>query len=163
MTNIGSLSNFLITSPGFLTTRPREEFPNSDLLQNDSQSKKSKILQSNPSFSQKPTKLSLPKPKVQNMELTKKQHKLKLNTSHQVIRAMVSLEDEQNALRDKSNFAKSFKRMSAGIKVLEGSRKAGLLNIIAENIGIYDEKRLKEVIPSIKRPGVKLTSNSANV
>ena len=97
------------------------------------------------------------------MELTKKQHKLKLNTSHQVIRAMVSLEDEQNALRDKSNFAKSFKRMSAGIKVLEGSRKAGLLNIIAENIGIYDEKRLKEVIPSIKRPGVKLTSNSANV
>jgi hypothetical protein len=40
-----------------------------------------------------------------------------------MIRAMVSLEDTQNGLKDKSNFAKSFKRMSAGTKVLDGSTK----------------------------------------
>jgi hypothetical protein len=38
-----------------------------------------------------------------------------------------------------------------------------LLDIIAENIGIYNDKNLKEVLPSIKRPAVKLASTSASM
>jgi hypothetical protein len=104
-----------------------------------------------------------PKPKLPNLELTKKQHKLKLNTSHEMIRAMVSLENEQDALKDKSNFAKSFKRMSAGIKYLTGTNKEKCLSIVAENIGLYDEKNLKEITPSIKHPEAKWATNSASM
>ena len=103
------------------------------------------------------------KPRVANLELTKKQHKLKLNTSHEMIRAMVSLENEQDALKDKSNFAKSFKRMSAGIKYLSGTNKEKCLTIVAENIGLYDEKNFKEITPTIKHPEAKWASNSASM
>lgn len=104
-----------------------------------------------------------PKSRLPNLELTKKQHKLKLNTSHEMIRAMVSLEGEQDALKDKSNFAKSFKRMSAGIKCLSGTNKEKCLDVVAENINLYDEKNLKEVTPPIKNPEAKWSSNSTSM
>lgn len=111
-------------------------------------------------FLEKP---EVPKSRLPNLELTKKQHKLKLNTSHEMIRAMVSLEGEQDALKDKSNFAKSFKRMSAGIKYLSGNNKEKCLDIVAENIGLYDEKNLNEISPPIKNPGAKWASNSTSM
>ena len=105
----------------------------------------------------------VPKLKLPNLELTKKQNKLKLNTNHHVIRAMVSLEDQQDALIDKSNFAKSFKRMTAGMKILEGMNTERSMDIVAENTMVFDEKHLREVAPMIKRPEVRWVSSSTNM
>lgn len=161
MSKVGSLERFLVVSTSLPVNRPSLQ-----LTQNTPQKhralKSSLPITSRYQKSEAKDQISA-KPRLPNLELTKKQHKLKLNTSHEMIRAMVSLEDEQDALKDKSNFAKSFKRMSAGMKILEGSNKEKCLGIVAENIGLYDEKNLKEVSPAIKRPEVKWNTNSTGM
>ncbi|OMJ82242.1 hypothetical protein SteCoe_17082 [Stentor coeruleus] len=161
MSKLDSLNKLLMTSTSLPISKP-------DLQSSYGKSKKQRPANSSVPVASKVLKnehndLFGVKPRLPNLELTKKQHKLKLNTSHEMIRAMVSLEDEQDALRDKSNFAKSFKRMSAGMKLLEGSNQDKLLGIVAENIGLYDEKNLKEVTPAIKRPEVKWSNNSTSM
>lgn len=161
MSKVGTLNRFLITSTSLPISKP-------DLQSSYNKSKSKRPKNSSVPVTSKAVKTKQKdqfaiKPRLPNLELTKKQHKLKLNTSHEMIRAMVSLEDEQDALKDKSNFAKSFKRMSAGMKLLEGSNKDKFLGIVAENIGLYDEKNLKEVTPAIKRPEVKWSNNSTSM
>lgn len=167
MSNTGSLSTFMQKPCGDSTHRVRPQHSYAETHETDHISQLPK-----PSIESflKPIKspqVKLPevphKPKLPYLELTKKQHKLKLNTSHQMIRAMVSLEDEQEALKDKSNFAKSFKRMTAGMKIIEGLSSEKALDSIAENVRVFDEKNLREVVPSIKRPDVSWSNNSTSM
>ncbi|CAG9319645.1 unnamed protein product [Blepharisma stoltei] len=83
-----------------------------------------------------------PKHQIPNLDFIKKQNKLKLNASHHMIRAMVSVEDEKEAIKDKSAFSKSFKRMSAGMKIIIGikAKKQNLLNQVTENLQPVFEK-----------------------
>lgn len=167
LNSLGSLGSFLITSTNITTARAKAEdwsepLP-ADQAPSTNRRQVSKPIKPLPNGKLRPFEPSQPKLKPLDLEINKKQHSLKLNTSHQMIRAMVSLENEQDDLRDKSNFAKSFKRMSAGIKSLESPNKQKYLDTVLENISCYDEKGLKTIAPVIKNPDIKVTDAAADI
>lgn len=109
------------------------------------------------SFSMTPKK----RKKYENLDFVKKQNKLKLNTSHHMIRAMVLVEDEKEASKDKSAYNRSFKRMSAGLKMIVGitSLKQNLLHQITENLQPISEKS-KHISNIPKEPLQKWTESN---
>lgn len=63
-------------------------------------------------------KTPLKKRITETESLAKNQHTLKLNNDHLILRSIIAVEKEEASLQDESSFNRSFKRISAAIKLV---------------------------------------------
>lgn len=98
-----------------------------------------------PALSKTPApKLSKPHPKLQQTE--RNDYELELKTKHRILRSMVDVDKSNNSYQDVSSLNYSFKRMSAGMKVLgQYKNQTGLIEKVFENLhsgNDYSQKNL---------------------
>ena len=101
------------------------------LLQNNHTSKKPTKL---PAISKTPAPGS-PKNHPKVLQTEKNDFELDLNTKHRILKSMVEIDKQHSSTQDASSLSFSFKRMSAGMKLLGNyTNQETLINKVFENI-----------------------------
>lgn len=109
-----------------------------------------------PKISKTPTPVS---PKV--FQTDKSDFQLDLNIKHRILKSMFCVEKESSANQDSSSLSFSFKRMSAGLKVLGNySDKANLIGKISENLHEGSEINYK-ISPSTGKATIHCLDNDS--
>lgn len=110
-----------------------------------------------PAISKTPTPVS---PKVFQTE--KSDFQLDLNIKHRILKSMFCVEKESSANQDTSSLSFSFKRMSAGIKVLGNySDKKNLIGKVSENLHEGSEFNYK-ISPNTGKAAIHCLDNESN-